>query len=65
MFGTMNVTDIDGRSWGPVSGHGAFTHQHNAEYIGGNKFALFDNGYNGSWVRDSRMIILEVDEVRR
>jgi len=62
MFGEFNVTDIDGRLYGPHTGHGAFTHQHNAEYIGDGKFALFDNGYNGSWVRDSRMLILDVDE---
>jgi len=60
--GEFEITDIDGRVFSAGSGHTPFNHQHNAEYIGSGRFAMFDNGYNGSVVRDSRMLILTVDE---
>lgn len=60
--GQFDLYDLDGRYYPAGSGHNPFTHQHNAEYIGLNRFAMFDNGYNGSIVRNSRMLIMEVDE---
>lgn len=63
--GEFEITDIDGRVYPAGQGHTPFNHQHNAEYIGRGKFAMFDNGYNGSTVRDSRMLILTINEKQR
>jgi len=60
--GLFNITDIDGTQYAPFQGHSPWNHQHNAEYVGGGRIAMFDNGYNGSMVRHSRMLLLDVNE---
>merc|ERR1712216_465873 len=60
--GQFNITDIDGTEYVAHQGHSPWNHQHNAEFVGDGKIAMFDNGYNGSTVRHSRMLLLDVNE---
>jgi len=59
--GTLTITDSEGVSY--PAGSDYFYHQHNAEYIGNNRIALFDNNYDGDEaVGNSRVLVFEVNE---
>lgn len=59
---TYDVVDSDGQLYPAGSGRSPWNHQHNAEYIGSNRYAMFDNAYNNTKVRSSRYVIVDVNE---
>ena len=60
--GTFEVTDIDGKVY--AAGESAWHGQHNAEYIGDDEYAMFDNNYDFS-SKESRLLIVKIDEAAK
>jgi len=64
-FGDFATIDLNGTTY--PAGYEYWTHQHNFEWIGANKFIMFDNGasdpVNGTFDHESRFLMLEVDEI--
>ena len=60
--GTFEITDIDGKVY--AAGESAWHGQHNAEYIGGDEYAMFDNNYERS-SKESRLLVVKIDEAAK
>ena len=57
--GEFSLTDLDGYTY--AAGHSYWKGQHNAEYIGEDQYALFDNNYDHE-TAGSRLLVVQVDE---
>ena len=57
--GEFTLTDLDGYTY--AAGHSYWKGQHNAEYIGEDQYAMFDNNYDHE-TAGSRLLVVQVDE---
>ena len=58
-LGDFTITGTDGTTFD--AGHSYWHGQHNAEYIGGDEYAMFDNNY-GYEDRGSKLLVVKLDE---
>lgn len=65
-FGDFTMVDENGTEW--PAGYELWNHQHNFEWIGENKFIMFDNGATdpeiGNFTHKSRFLMIEIDETK-
>jgi len=64
-FSDFVTIDLNGTEY--PAGYEYWTHQHNFEWMGSNKFIMFDNGASdpvtGTFDHESRFLMIEVDEI--